>query len=350
MNKFNSQLKLVGYDLLGENGKDGLRFAWQYENRANLLESAAFVQKSKINGEKTKNISGYTSSVSSGCVLRPMGMACRFCRTGRVIPFGGMLTAQDIAKENVLMVLADMNCSEQPQLKNNAREFAYMGQLEPGYSYVQVRQAIKITDRVMEALEQKVHRHIVATSGVPEMIDAYIEDLKNNRFSSRVTMHFSLHATSMRDYIMPINKKYPYQQVLKHIDEIYGVSGEKPCVGIMLFNQYIPKGEIVDYSNNEEIMKKIAATLNPHTVRISLCEFNVSEDTGVSKFFDYDASKRLLDIFLNYGFEVKLFSSFGKEKNAACGLLGGKEPDFLIKHKWKELEKMAEELINEYSY
>ena len=48
------------------------------------------------------------------------------------------------------------------------------------------------------------------------------------------------------------------------------------------------------------------------------------------------------------GFEAKLFSSFGQEKQTACGMLGGKEPDSIVSVKWNELEKETDRLIAKY--
>lgn len=341
-----SKISCAGYDLLGDKGQDGIRYAWVYSNSQFLVESAAFIKKSKL--EDCQNISGYTTSVSAGCILKPQGLACRFCRTGTMLPYRGMLTSYDIAKQNVFMVLTDLNCSDHENLKTNSREFAYMGQGEPGYSYTQVREAIRITDRVMKDLNQNVYRHIVATSGVPEMIAAYKGDMRHHSFESRVTMHFSLHATQGREIIMPINSQYSYRLVLNQLQEIYDITGEKPCIGIMLFNNFIPKGYNCSYSNNVSQMESIASELDPSKVRISLCEFNSSPDTGESNSYTYEESMALKNIFEKRGFEVKLFSSFGREKNAACGTLGGKQPDHSIGNKWKSLEKKADELVSKY--
>ncbi len=344
MNQFH--ISCVGYDLLGDSGKDGLRYAWKYKNKSTLVESAAFVKKSKL--EDVSNISGYTSSVSAGCILRPMGLACRFCRTGTVLPYAGMLTAYDIAKQNVFMVLTDINCTDHPELSNSAREFAYMGQGEPGYSYAQVREAIKITDRVMKELKQDVYRHIVATCGVPEMVSAYKDDIKNQIFHNRVTMHYSLHATIERGLIMPIDNEYSYKLILEQLNDIVDITGEKPCVGIMLFRDFVPKNKTDAYSNDVLHMQNIANELNPLKVRLSLCEFNASTDTGVSKSWNYDETQKLKSIFENKGFEVKLFSSFGQEESAACGTLGGKVPENKNGDKWIHLEKYAEDLVRKH--
>ena len=120
-----TQIKLVGYDLIGQEGSEGIRYVWKDIECRPLLESASFINKTK--GVKD-NISGYTSSVSMGCILKHLGYACKFCRTGAVLPYSGMLSAYDIAKENLLMVLVDMERPYHIDLSTKKREFAYMGQ------------------------------------------------------------------------------------------------------------------------------------------------------------------------------------------------------------------------------
>lgn len=155
-------MDIVGYDIL-EDG--GLRYAWKDARFKKCIESAAFINRSK---GKLEDICGYTTSVSSGCILRTQGNQCAFCRTGNVLPFGGLLTYKEIAKQNIFMVLSDIYCEDHPELHNKKREFAYMGQGEPGYSYSQVRMAIELTNTVMRELNQQVYRHIFATCGIPE--------------------------------------------------------------------------------------------------------------------------------------------------------------------------------------
>ena len=99
----NSAISIIGYDLLGDNGEDGLRFAWKAKNSKTYIESAAFAQRRKGSSD---NICGYTTSVSSGCVLQAMKAQCAFCRTGNRIPFGGPLSFIDSAKQNLSSVAA----------------------------------------------------------------------------------------------------------------------------------------------------------------------------------------------------------------------------------------------------
>lgn len=338
-------MKIVGYDLLGENTIDGLRFAWQCDNLVNYVESAAFINRSK---GKRENICGYTTSVSAGCILRAQGVPCTFCRTGNVLPYGRLLTYKEIAQQNVFMVLADMFCEERPELKNKEREFAYMGQGEPGFSYPQVRLAIEITNRIMNELGQKVCRHVFATCGIPEAIKNYKDDVENF-FTEKVTIHLSLHSLLGRDMLMPVNRIYPIRESIALMKDIRNKTGEKPCIGIMLFHNFTAKNKVHHYTNDISNVLPILELLNPDDFRLSFCEYNPIEEIGVSEPYGYDEAMKIIELVQERGFEAKYFSSFGREKKSACGMLGGKEPDNIASQKWEELNLRSVELVNKYT-
>lgn len=336
-------INIVGYDRLN-NGKDGLRFAWKANESTCYIESAAFINRSK---GKEENVCGYTTSVSIGCILSEKHLQCTFCRTGNALPYGGKLSYRDIAKQNVFMVLTDLCCSDHPELKYKEREFAYMGQGEPGFSYEQVRGAIELTNTIMRGMNQKVHRHVFATCGVPSAIRSYISDLQSF-YSERVTLHMSLHATNRRSEIMPINRVFPYQASISELNKVCEISGEKPCVGIMLFNEFLSPDSKESYSNSIPEIIGILRDLDPDKCRISFCEFNPTPGIGNAAIYDDSFLKKLLETARDMGFEAKLFSSFGQKESSACGTLGGKEPMFKASNKWLELDAEADKLINHY--
>lgn len=335
-------MKIEGYDLL-QNGTEGIRYAWKLDSITNYVESAAFVNRTK---GKDENICGYTTSVSSGCILKAYGMQCYFCRTGNNLNFGRLLTYKEIAKQNIFMVLTDMYCNEHTEIQNKTREFAYMGQGEPGLSYSQVRKAIELTNRAMKKLDQKVYRHIFATCGIPEAIDNYCRDVKDY-YTERVTLHLSLHGTVDRELIMPIDKIYPYKSCLDRLRDVYEVTNEKTCIGILLLNKFTPSGRTYSYTNSVANIETIINELDPNICRLSLCEYNASPDVGTIEIYDSIEARNLLNEVKKRGFEAKMFSSFGREKNTACGMLGSKTPDQKVSQKWKELEKYTDELIEE---
>lgn len=246
------------------------------------------------------------------------------------------------------MVLTDIYCDDRKELATKQREFAYMGQGEPGYSYCQVRSAIELTNTIMRELNQTVYRHVFATCGIPEAIENYAEDVQHF-FTEKVTLHFSLHATHDRGLIMPINEIYSYKESLESLNRIFQISGEKPCVGIMLFKDFTPKGKNYRYSNSIENILTIIRDLDPDKCRLSFCEFNPSEELGKASEYPQELAEKMLNMVREMGFDAKLFSSYGREKQTACGMLGGKEPDRKVSSKWLELDNYANELIAKYT-
>lgn len=323
------RLRPVGYSHLGRSNADGIRYVWQLAEKTPYIESAAFKTRAKIPmTDMDSHISAYTTSVSSGCVLTAARIPCKFCRTGNTLRFSGPLNSGEIALQNVFMVLSDLErCAGDPS-ENNLREFAYMGQGEPGFAYTQLRQAVKITDAAMNALSQKVFRHILATCGVVEMVDALIHDLESGYFGgTRVTFHYSLHATQRRGEVMPIETLYSHREIIKRLPRLQALTGEKPCVGILMFKDYCNGNSPRHYYTNEEEIERVARLLDPNVCRISLCEFNQCDNVGTNAEVTPEEAARLVQLLEDKGFQVKLFASFGKQENTACGLLGGTGPD-----------------------
>lgn len=319
----------VGASQLGRKHSDGTRYVWQLGHNTPYVESAAFTTRAKIPVTDQDNaISAYTTSVSSGCALTAARVPCRFCRTGNTIRFLGHLSSEEIALQNVFMVLSDIEKGRENPVSTNIREFAYMGQGEPGFSYPQLRQAIKITDKCMKILDQQIFRHIVATCGVVEMVDSLIQDIEEDFFDgTRITFHYSLHATIRRNDVMPINDIYRYEKIISRLPKIFNLTGEKPCVGVLLFKNYTSKNQNVPYSTDIDEIDRIADLLDPTVCRLSLCEFNPSDSNGHNDVVTPEEADLLVKRLEEKGFQVKLFASFGRQENTACGLLGGKEPD-----------------------
>ena len=323
------RLQPVGYSHLGSSNSDGVRYVWQLGEKAPYIESAAFKTRAKIQtAHIDSRISAYTTSVSSGCALTAARIPCKFCRTGNTLRFSGPLSSHEIAMQNVFMVMSDLDRFAGDPGASNLREFAYMGQGEPGFSYTQLRQAVRITDGAMNLLGQKVFRHILATCGVVEMVDALIHDLENDFFNgTRVTFHYSLHATQRRGEVMPIETIYSHKEIIKRLPRIQALTGEKPCVGVLMFKNYCNGAAPKHYYTNAEEIERIADLLDPGVCRISLCEFNQCDNVGTNDEVSPEEAAGLVQKLEDRGFQVKLFASFGKQENTACGLLGGTEPD-----------------------
>lgn len=314
-------LKLHGYTLLGPRGADGIKYYW--EKNGHFVESLAFNSRLKTDESNLENekVSAYTTSVSFGCILSSDSTQCKFCETGTK-GFEGYLTAEEIALQNIFMAEYDSDCPSYPRVRENSREFAYMGQGEPGHAYHLVRESILLTDCAMKIINQKVDRYIISSCGVKGFIPLLINDLKNKVFDNKVTVHFSLNAIDNdRNLLMPINKDYDYNKFIKECKELFKYTNEKIGVGILILDQFVMSLETnCSYTLTEENLKNILKKLDPDIFKIDLCDYNsttIDNQTQVSNEY----ANKLLKVVTEAGFEGKLFSSFGTDKGSGCGML-----------------------------
>ena len=311
-------LKLYGYQLIGGFGCDGIKYVWK-KNTDICIESLAFNRRVRLQPNvEDNNTSAYTISTSMGCQLSAFGMQCIFCQTGAnsYVP----LTAEEIALQCIYMAEYDSDCKSYPNVRTNKREFAFMGQGEPGFNYTQIKRAILLTDAAMKEIKQSVSRYIISTSGINDFMPELIRDLKNKVYSNRVTIHFSLNAVGEdRSKIMPINNMYDYKDFIKSCHYLYDETKEKIGVGILLMVDYqTKKGDYLSIDAGK--IKAILNELDSTIFKIDFCTVNKT-DMGSQPQLSNEAAMRYLSIAKELGFECKLFASFGDGENAGCGML-----------------------------
>lgn len=316
--KIENDLSICGYKLLGGLGVDGIKYIWK--KKEEYIESLAFNRRLKRERNPSDSTtSAYTISTSIGCVLSNRKQQCQFCETG-TRKFEGNLSAENIALQCIFMAQYDSNCPSYPEVRNNKREFAFMGQGEPGYNYLAIRQAIKLTDYAMERIGQEVSRYIISSCGISSFMPHLIEDIKHNVFKNKVTLHFSLHAINEeRDRLMPINKEQNYQEFIKYCKMLNQVTGDKIGVGILMFNNYrITDGK--KYSLTKKKLEEILNELDKDVFRIDLCTVN-KNTVGNQHQLSNEKANELLKIVWEKGYEGKLFTSFGDSDQSGCGML-----------------------------
>ena len=310
--------KLKGFQLIGGLGCDGIKYVWEKEQNL-FVESLAFNKRVRLQPTEVDiKTSAYTISSSLGCQLSTLGQQCIFCQTGaqRFVP----LTAEDLALQAIFMAEYDSNCLSYPEVQGNMREFAFMGQGEPGYCYDAVKRAIHLTDFAMKCIGQTVSRYIISTCGVMDFIPSLIQDCKNGTFANKVTLHFSLNAIDTdRDLIMPINQTYNYQEVINMCHKFYQVAHEKIGVGILLLVDYkTTSGKYVSLDSNK--LKAILGKLDPEVFKVDLCTVNKT-DLGNQRQLSHEDANRYLQMTKDLGFESKIFASFGDSEDMGCGML-----------------------------
>lgn len=312
-----------GYVLIGTQGRDGIKYVWRSGDA--IFESIALNRKQlgDIRGTTDSSSSTYAASVSNGCILQAMKKQCSFCASGR-ISFRSLLSYQDIALQNIFMSMYDDDCECHDYLKDNKREFSYTAQGEPGYSYFQVRRAIILTEKIL--LEGKnedfITRHVIYTCGFPDFLDLLADDINNHVFKRPISLHFSLNAVGkIRKVIMPVDKQYPYKQMLDACKNFYqkthGNTG-KIAINLIAFNKYEHQGieYTVDDMNIKEILDEIG---DSGMFRINLYDYYSEQTVNENK--GNEQIEKLYKAIRGYGYDVKLCHCWGDRVKSAFGML-----------------------------
>ena len=310
---------IYGYHLLGTAGEDGIKYVWEVDGKN--VESVAFNRRLRIpyGDEDVSTTSAYCISTSIGCPFSREKKQCLFCATG-MKNFERRLKADEIALQCVFMAEYDSNCLSYPEVRNNKREFAFMGQGEPGLQYNSIREAIILTDYALATIGQEISRYIICTSGVPDFIPSLIDDIRHGVFKNSVTVHYSLNVGGAdRDILMPINKEYNYKDFIRECKLLYKCTQSKIGVSIMLLDSF-DCGTGSTFTLTKEKLGEMLDELDSNIFKIDLCFVNKA---GGIKYTPM--SKEKAGYFLSFvhsrGFEGKVFSSFGEGAKAGCGML-----------------------------
>lgn len=346
MNNDNLNLRPIG-KYVNDDGLEGVRYVWELDEKLSpYVESGAFYKRTYLEtGKSDLNIAAYTTSVSLGCLLAKTGKQCKFCVTGNHIPYQRLLTAEEISLQNIFMLLDD----ERANKLHKAREFAYMGQGEPGFSYNQVKEAIIITNKAAASLGYDVYRHIFATAGVPEAIEKLTSDVVSGFYGqTNILLHLSVHAVIDREKLMPINQLYPMEDVIRASKEYAKVTGKKVVVNFMMLKQATLMGFGPFTTASLEQAVNFTKIFDPKYHRVILCEYNADESVGQNSEVSPEELLALENIFKASGFEVKKFVAFGKKNKLACGLLGGGAEPNLKSKDVDQIFNQAVSLIKKY--
>ena len=246
------------------------------------------------------------------CVSSQVGCAinCSFCATGKQ-GFSRNLTAAEIIGQ----VWLAANSFGIPRTGNdkNITNIVMMGMGEPLHNFNPVVTAmdIMLNENAYGLSKRKV---TLSTSGlVPEI----------NKLSkvSDVSLTISLHAPNdeLRNILVPVNKKYPIQELLSSVkDYVEGCNDKR----VTTF-EYI----LIDKVNDTlELAKELADLLSQIKCKINLIPFNEFDESDylqpsgnrVRKFKDY---------LVKRGYVTTIRSTRGDDIMAACGQLVGQVND-----------------------
>lgn len=233
-------------------------------------------------------------SSQAGC---PLG--CEFCMTGKT----GFVRNLKLSELTGQMFAANGLLTGEERITN----IVLMGMGEPLANYDNVINFIKIlTDGKGFGLSH--NKVTLSTSGLVPMIKRFGEE-------SNVNLAVSLNATTneVRDRIMPINKKYPLEELIDALRK-YPHNGKK-----QITIEYVM---IKGLNDSNEDARRLVQLLRGIPSKINLIPFNPFPGSK----FERPDDKRVIvfhKIVMDAGYFVIVRSSKGSEIQAACGQLKG---------------------------
>ena len=234
-----------------------------------------------------------------GCTLN-----CSFCHTGTQALVRNLTAAEIVAQVQV----ARDDLGEWPSPKEDRRlsNIVFMGMGEPLYNLDNVAAAIDIiADNEGIAISRR--RITVSTSGVVPELTALGE-------KTQAMLAISLHATNdaLREKLVPLNKKYPIEELMAAIRAYPGLSNAKRVT----FEYVMLKG----VNDSPAEAKALVKLLKGVPAKINLIPFNKWPGSEY-ECSDWKTIEAFAAVLNRAGYASPIRTPRGRDILAACGQL-----------------------------
>ncbi len=295
--KLKEKAEIRGPEIVSQNiSQDGTRKWIVKVDSGNLIETVYIPQ----NNRGTLCVSS-----QAGC-----GLDCSFCSTGKQ-GFHSNLTAAEIIGQ---VWIANKSFGTIPgKIDRAITNVVLMGMGEPLLNFDNVIVAMQV---MMDDLGYGISKRKVtlSTSGVVPMIEELSKHVD-------VSLAISLHApnNALRNQLVPINKKYPLEQLLDAGLKYISGLGEKR---VLTIEYTLLKG----VNDQPEHAQQLIELLKNIPCKINLIPFNPFPHSGYERPSN-NAVRRFQDMLYNAGFNVTTRTTRGEDIDAACGQLVGQIND-----------------------
>lgn len=242
------------------------------------------------------------------CVSSQVGctLTCKFCHTGtqRLVR---NLTAQEIIQQ-VLVARDALEEWPSPPEGRLLSNIVFMGMGEPLYNFDKVKLAIEMmTDSA--GLSMSRRRITLSTSGV-------VPEMERCGEETGVNLAVSLHAVNdeMRSEIMPINNKYPLDEVLKACASYPGAANSRRIT----FEYAMLKG-VNDSLDDARELVRLMRQYKIHG-KINLIPFNPWPGAPY-ECSDWKQIRAFSELIFSKGISAPIRMPRGRDIMAACGQL-----------------------------
>ncbi|MBT5264391.1 MAG: 23S rRNA (adenine(2503)-C(2))-methyltransferase RlmN [Rhodospirillaceae bacterium] len=256
------------------------------------------------------------------CVSSQVGctLTCSFCHTGtqRLVR---NLTAGEIVGQ-VLLALDGLDGWPTAAEGRRITNIVLMGMGEPLYNFEAVKQAMRI---VMdgEGIQLSRRRVTLSTSGIVPMMERCGEEIG-------VNLAISLHAVTdaLRDVLVPINKKYPLDQLIRACHEYPGVNNAR-----RITFEYVMLKDVNDSVSDARALVRLIRGIH---AKINLIPFNAWPGAPY-ECSDTDQIERFAQVVMDAGYASPVRQPRGRDILAACGQLKSES----LKLHVRERERLA---------
>lgn len=247
----------------------------------------------KIESVLMRHIDGRNTVCVSSQVGCPLG--CLFCATGKM-GFKRNLNYSEII-EQVIFFNRYLK-----KITKHATNVTFMGMGEPFLNYENVMKSIRILND-KDGLNIGARSISISTVGIVEGI----KELSNEGI--QVNLAVSLHAPNnkLRSSLIPINKKYPIETILKEVDEYIKKTKRKVMFEYLL---------IKDVNDSDELAKELALLMKKPLYFLNLILYNKTGGFEPSSSKRVEGFKKVLKK-MNVNFSQRY--RFGDDIKAACG-------------------------------
>jgi len=236
------------------------------------------------------------------CISSQVGcaLACTFCLTGK-IGLKRNLTAGEIVEQVVTAQRDNLSLQDRDSFN-----IVLMGMGEPLHNYDNVMKAIRILHDP-EGMNLSMNRITLSTAG---MLPA-LERLAAEPVIPNLAISLTGATNKKRDVLMPINRKYPIEQLLDAVRRFPLKHRQRVTFEYVLLK---------DVTDSPEDARALARLLAGIPAKVNLIPLNESEELNYKRPSDA-AIERFQNVLVAHNVSAFVRKNRGNDISAACGQL-----------------------------
>lgn len=309
--------------------KADIVFDWLYKKRVNSIESMTNLSKKVISKleedmildniniikkdvgtdvvkylfeltdkEKIEAVVMYHDYGTSLCISTEVGcnMSCAFCESGR------LKKRRNLSVNEMVLQILEI----EKDIKKRISHIVLMGIGEPFDNYDNVIKFINIIND-SKGIDIGARHITISTCGIVPKIYEFTE------LKTQVNLAISLHAPNneLRNRLMPINKVYPLNELMKAIKKYIEVTNRRVTFEYIMLD---------DINDTNECAMELCELLKGLNCYVNLIPYNETNNIGFKRSKSVKIDK-FYDILKKNNISVTVRREFGGLVSAACGQL-----------------------------